>query len=54
LVLHLGVSCDGGSTRDAITHFNPATGRNRIVAMLPLDEAYETILAWGEHPVPLG
>jgi hypothetical protein len=54
LVLHMGVSCDGGSSRDAITHFDPATDRNRIVAMLPLDEAYGTIVAFGEHPVPLG
>jgi hypothetical protein len=54
LVLHMGVSCDGGSSRDAITHFDPSTGRNRIVAMLPLDEAYETIHPFAEHPVPLG
>lgn len=54
LVLHMGVSCDGGSSRDALTHFNPATDRNRVVAMLPLDEAYGTILGFDEHQVPLG
>lgn len=54
LVLHMGVSCDGGSARDAITHFNPSTDRNRLVALLPLDEAYNTILAFHEHAVPLG
>ncbi len=54
LVLHMGVSCDGGSSRDALTHFDPVTGRNRIVAMLPMDEAYNTILAFDEHAVPLG
>jgi TolB protein len=54
LVLHMGVSCDGGTSRDALTHFDPTTGRNRIVAMLPLDEAYGTILGFDEHPVPVG
>ncbi|HEX4471052.1 MAG TPA: hypothetical protein VH085_03725 [Nocardioides sp.] len=54
LVLHMGISCDGGSSRDAITHFDPSADRNRIVAMLPVDEAYETIVGFDEHPVPLG
>ncbi len=48
LVLQTGVSCDGGQARDAITHFDPVTGDNRVVAELPVDEAYGTILAFGE------
>jgi hypothetical protein len=53
LVLHTGISCDGGSSRDAITHFNPTTGHNDVVAELPVDEAYGTILGFAERRVPL-
>jgi TolB protein len=53
LVLHMGISCDGNASRDAITHFDPSTGRNRIVAELPLDEAYGTILGFAERRVPM-
>jgi hypothetical protein len=49
LVLQMGVSCDGGTSRDAITHFDPRTGRNDIVALLPANEAYGTVLAYGER-----
>ena len=55
LVLQHGVSCDGGATvRDAITHFDPATGHDRVVAELPENEAYCPVLAYGERRVPLG
>jgi TolB protein len=54
LVLHMGISCDGTGSRDALTHFDPSTDRNRIVAELPVDEAYGTILGFAERRVPLG
>jgi 3-oxoacyl-[acyl-carrier protein] reductase len=53
-VLHTEISGDGGSARDAITHVDPTTDTNRIVALLPLEEAYETILGFAEHALPLG
>jgi TolB protein len=49
LVLRMGVSCDGNPARDAITHFDPRTGHNRIVAELPLDERYGRILGYAER-----
>jgi hypothetical protein len=49
LVLHHGVSCDGGTVRDSISHFDPTTGKDRVVALLPTDEAYDRILAYGER-----
>jgi TolB protein len=52
LVLEMGVSCDGGVSRDAITHFDPRTGDNRIVALLPENEAYSTILGFDERRAP--
>ncbi len=49
LVLEHGVSCDGGAVRAAISHFDPTTGTDRIVAELPVDEAYGPVLAFGER-----
>ncbi len=49
LVLEHGVFCDGGAVRAAISHFDPTTGTDRIVAELPVDEAYGPILAFGER-----
>jgi TolB protein len=54
LVLQTGVSCDGGTARDAITHFDPVTRDNEVVAELPLNEAYATILAFGERRTTFG
>ena len=54
LVLQTGVSCDGGAARDAITHFDPATHDNVVVAELPLNESYSTILAFGERRTTFG
>jgi hypothetical protein len=54
LVLQVGVSCDGGASRAAITHFDPRTHVDRIIALLPLDEDYQTILAWREPRATLG
>ena len=54
LVLQTGVSCDGGAARDAITHYNPVTRDNEVVAELPLDESYATILAFGERRTTFG
>ena len=54
LVLQTGVSCDGGAARDAITHFDPATRDNKVVAELPLNESYTTILAFGERRTTFG
>ena len=53
-MLQTGVSCDGGSARDAITHFDPVSHDNRVVAELPADESYGTILAFGERRTTLG
>jgi hypothetical protein len=52
LVLRMGITCDAGTSRDAITHFDPRTGHNRIVALLPLDEAYQPVLGFAERRVP--
>lgn len=49
LVLQTGISCDGGGNQDAITHFDPSTHANRAVAKLPVGEAYDTVLAFGER-----
>lgn len=49
LVLRTGVSCDGGSTQDAITHFDPTTHAGRVVSALPAGEAFGTVLAFGER-----
>jgi hypothetical protein len=49
LVLRTGVSCDGGSTQDAITHFDPTTHADRVVSALPAGEAFGTVLAFGER-----
>jgi hypothetical protein len=49
LVLRTGMSCDGGPTHDAITQFDPSTHANRVVAELPVGEAYGTVLAFGER-----
>jgi hypothetical protein len=46
------VSCDGGARRDAITRFDPVTRHYRIVALLPVAEAYGTILGFAERRVP--
>jgi hypothetical protein len=55
LVLQHGVTCDGGATvRDAISHFDPRTGHDRVVAELPANEAYGPILAYGERRAQLG
>jgi TolB protein len=54
LVLRTGVSCDGGAARDAITHFDPVTHDDVVVAELPLNEAYATILAFGERRTTFG
>jgi TolB protein len=54
LVLQAGVSCGGGAARAAITHFDPRTHVDRVVALLPLDEDYQTILAWREPRATLG
>jgi TolB protein len=54
LVLQTGVSCDGGAARDAITHFDPVTRDNKVVAELPLNESYTTILAFGERRATFG
>ena len=54
LVLRTGVSCDGGTARDAITHFDPVTHDDVVVAELPLNEAYATILAFGERRTTFG
>lgn len=48
LVLQMGVSCDGGMSRDAITHFDPRTSDNRVVALLPENEEYGPILGFAE------
>jgi TolB protein len=48
LVLQTGVSCDGGGSRAAITHFDPRTHVDRVIALLPKDEEYQTIRAWQE------
>jgi TolB protein len=53
LVLHLTVSCDGTPARDAISHFDPATGRDRVVALLPENEQYRTILGFRERQASL-
>ena len=52
LVLQMGITCDAGTSRDAITHFDPKTGHNRIVALLPENEEYGTILGFAERRVP--
>jgi hypothetical protein len=49
LVLEHGVSCDGGPVRSAISHFDPVAGKDRVVALLPTDEGYVRILAFGER-----
>jgi TolB protein len=54
LVLQTGVSCDGGAARDAVTHFDPATHHNKVVAELPLNESYATILAFGDRRTTFG
>ena len=54
LVLQTGVSCDGGPARDAITHFDPVTHHDKVVAELPLNESYATILAFGERRTTFG
>jgi aspartate oxidase len=53
LVLQMGITCEGGTSRDAITHFDPRTGSNRIVALLPVNEAYGPILGFADRRVPL-
>jgi TolB protein len=54
LVLQMGVSCDGGSSRDSISHFDPRTGRNHLVAELPRGEAYATVLGFAERRAATG
>ena len=54
LVLQTGVSCDGGPARDALTHFDPVTHHDRVVAELPADESYTTVLALGERRTTFG
>lgn len=51
LVLQHDVTCDGGSTRSVLTHFDPATGTERSMARLPLREAFARVLVFGERPV---
>jgi TolB protein len=54
LVLESSVSCDGGRFHDAITHFDPATGHDTVVAALPPDEQYGIVLAFGEARASIG
>jgi TolB protein len=54
LVIQTGISCDGGPSHDAIAHFDPTTGADRVVARLPLGEAYNTVLAFGERRTTFG
>jgi TolB protein len=54
LVLQAGVSCDGGASRAAITHFDPSTHVDRVIALLPLNEDYQTIRAWREPRATTG
>lgn len=55
LVLQHCVSCDGGAVvRDAITHLDPRTGHNRVIAELPSNEQYGPVLAYGERRALLG
>ncbi len=49
LVLQTGISCDGGPSHDAISHFDPSTHADHVVAELPAGEAYGTVLAFGER-----
>lgn len=49
LVLEHSVSCDGDHTRSAITHFDPRTGADTVIALLPADEQYGDLLAYGER-----
>jgi hypothetical protein len=54
LVLQVTHTCDGGTSRDAITHFDPRTRDDRVVAELPADEEYARILGFAEHAVAIG
>ncbi len=54
LVLQTGFSCDGGPSHDAITHFDPATHADRVVAELPVSQEYGTVLAFGERRTTIG
>jgi hypothetical protein len=49
LVLEHEVSCDGDHSRSAITLFAPRTGVDTVIALLPKDEAYNGVLAFGER-----
>ena len=52
LVLEHTVTCSVGMVRGEISHFDPVTGTDRPVALLPVDEQYGGILRLGaQHAV---
>jgi len=49
LVLQHAISCDGAAPRSALTSFDPATGTERRLVVLPRDEAFAAVLPFGER-----
>ena len=48
LVLQTSMTCDGDASRSALLRFDPTTRVERVMALLPVDEAYDEITAYGE------
>ena len=49
LTLEHAISCDGAAPRSALTSFDPATGTERRLVVLPRDEAFAAVLPYGER-----
>jgi hypothetical protein len=48
LVLQTGLSCDGGTVRDALLELDPASHRERVLDVLPKGEHFNTLIGYGE------
>ncbi|MFN8194476.1 MAG: hypothetical protein U0R80_09355 [Nocardioidaceae bacterium] len=51
LVIQHAVSCDGGTTRSVLAHFDPAGSTESVMVRLPRNQSFGRILVHGERPV---
>ena len=49
LVVEHAVSCDGAAPRSALGRFDPVTHEERVLTLLPENEAFDRILPYGER-----
>jgi hypothetical protein len=49
LTLQHAISCDGAAPRSALTRFDPVTGKERRLVVLPRDEAFASVFPYGDR-----